>query len=382
MLNSIPEKDTNDKSSLSIGIDYFRFIVPFLSMEALQDGVEQLVHGNPYLLIENRPWAAGKGALRYPHTLETKIGINGGYGERESSDGSVYYELMIEYSGQYLERYRVADYSHLCNQVKNTYGGRCTRLDIKVDDWNEDIIPLDEMVEAYDRGDIGLFRNYQLISSQTWKKGEKVTENTHYFGSRNSGKMVRVYRHWHKDSSEHSLRYEAEFKRGRCNEIFDMLADFDWWENCKIHQPIEEPESSIAQALGAYAVGVLDFVNKSDKDWEVVNLQNCQRLPFWQKFIDAIGGFLRIKPPVRVTSLADRMEWFVRQGGKTLLIMYQGLGTKLFGKQINSILSNALDRFTSEDELMVAQLKQDRERNFDLPFTVGDYSPTMTFYAF
>jgi len=382
MSNILPELDTNNNSQLSIGIDYFRAVMWFPSKEALQQGIGQLAINNPYLLKDDTPWGAGPGATRYPNSVHTAVGIRGGYGEREANDGSTYWELMLDYSGEYCQRLTIVDYTQLCMMIKHDYQGRCTRLDIKIDDWQENVIPVDEMVQAFHDGNNALFRKHKTISDERWEKGQIVADVTHYFGSRNSGKMVRIYRHWHDHIKDYSLRYEAEFKRGRCNEIFDMLADFDWQKNYRIHQEVEDVESSIAQALGAYALGALDFVNKSEKDWEVVNYQNCQRLPFWQKFIDAIGGYLRIRPPVQTTSLTDRMEWFKRQCSKTLRIFQQGLGTDLFRCYVYSLFDDADKRWTSDDDLMAQQLKQDRKRKFQLPFTVGEYSPTVAFYAY
>jgi len=356
------QENKNAKYSLTAGLDYFRCILTFTSEKSLKEAIKELTHGNPYQIKTNTPWSPGSGTKFYPHSVHTPCGIRGGYQEKDTPSGKLW-ELMLDYSGLYLQRLNIVDYTQLCYQVKHLYHGRCSRIDVNLDDWNENVIPVNKMVKAYDRGDIGLFRSYKLVRSDSWKKGEQQSESTHYFGSRNSGKMVRIYRHWHSGLDCYSLRYEAEFKRGRGDELFNFLADFDWRANCKIHQSTEDAEILIAQALAGYALGVLDFVNKSEKEGDRVNLKDCERLRFWQTFVNRVGAHIRTSGKKKVVSLSRRLEWLYRQVAKSFKLIYEGMGEGV-SDFVQNLIDVAGDRWSKEDELMLEQLKREIDKGY------------------
>jgi len=346
--------DQGSNLSFEVKLDYLRVAGSFAQWEDLIRAVGFCLGDNEYLIRPEIPFSLGKGVPTYPSSIHTACNAKGGYRLVTGKDGEQYYELILSFSGQYLEKMKLNDHRRLCSGMKHGYGMRATRIDVAIDDFSHQVIPLNEMIAAAESGDCALFQKWGEFSSGEVGKPESKRK-TYYFGSRNSRKMVRCYVHDHGDRGE-SLRFETEFKRGAAPEVFDHLADYDRGDFHN-YEDTESVENTLAMALGSYAVGAIDFVNKSQKQGQRINYQDCRRLQCWQDFIDYVGGHIRVAPEVKEVSLGDRVEWCYRQVAKTIKLFRDGLGFERFNNFLHNLIDSATKRWTTDDDLLLNQLK-------------------------
>lgn len=357
-----------DQEVLLVGVDYIRVTAKISTWDGVRALIEFLVNDSEYLIREEIPFSLGKGSPIYPSSIKTAVGINGGYRVVGDGGDNNYYEVIFDFSGQYLEKLSCLEQWRLCRGLWHQWQVRCTRLDIKIDDFSYRLIPLEKMLEAWKRGDVALIKQVRESNTQ-WhdKEGNLHKDSTYYFGSRNSRKMIRIYNHFHGEDEDgnkcYSRRLEAEFKRGSPDEIFQLIVSYDRgdFDNYESEDKVNE---FLGQVLASHAVGCVDFVNKSEKSGERVNYKDCSRLSFWQEFIDGIGGWIRVSPVVKNVSLKDRVEWIRRQVAKSIKIVKDGLGVIGFQGFISNLCDEAEKRFNNEDWQLLEQLKKEVKKGY------------------
>ena len=292
----------------------------------------------------DKPWSPGSQANFFANRIIGSRGWRGGF-EILKEGHKVSY--MIDLSGEFFEGKSVIDQWRLAKGLKSHFGARATRDDIAVDDPSYSVIPIEQMVKACEDGHNFGFQKIGYHSSGFCKGQQSETYN---FGSRESGKFVRVY-----DHEGECLRFEAEFKRGYANPIFEQFADLERPEE----MPDEQWEVELQKFLSSVAIGAIDFRDRGNrKDKIRAGRRDSTRLPFYQEFVDFLGGnHYRIKLEKPVKTILKAVNWVVKQCAPTLSMLKQGLGAKNFNPWLKEVLEKAEDRLSNQQNLWVKEIK-------------------------
>ena len=323
-------------------LDYLRIKIEDISPENLEPLICYI--SKDFVVEMDKPWSPGGGAKYFSNKIISGRGVRGGFDINEEN-GMV--ALIIDLPGEYFEGKTVVDQWRLCTGLKLHFGVRATRIDIAIDDPSYLQIPIQQMVEACNDGHNFGFKKIGYHSSGFC--GDKQDE-TYTFGSRDSGKYVRVY-----DHEGECLRFEAEMKRGYAEPIFETLASMERPEGMSN----EDWEVLLQQRLSSITVGALDFRDRGDRqDKSRAGVRDSVRLPFYQKFIDFLGcEHYRIKLEKPSKSIQKAINWFKKQCSPTLSMIEQGLGKNKFDKWLESVLTRASERLDNQKEIWVKEMQ-------------------------
>lgn len=298
-----------------------------------------------------KPWSPGGFALYYENRIEGIEGIRGGF--TVDDDGCV--STMIDLSGLYFKQLTPVDQWRLFQGLYYTYKVKCSRIDLAIDDYTYSVIPVDEMYEAAMAGCNFRFKKVKVIESGNC--GEEQAR-TVYYGSRESGKLVRTYNH---DSE--CMRLESEFKRKYSHVIFSELAtmerpslfDSEGADSSafKIFLAGDNHWSNtIQRKMAAMALGAIDFRNRKPRDdAKRGGLRDSTRCDFYQLLLDKLEVEpYRVRLSKQPRSIRKSLEWVKRQVAPTLATLAGGLGRHKFNLLIQEIVQ--------EGELRMDKLKQ------------------------
>ena len=396
----VSEKDgfgnTRPKSNpqLSVHLDYLRIILklPLEDLDVLLNFV-----GYKYIGIRPEiPWTAGAGSMWYENTITSPEGINGGY-TIDSESNTV--DVMLDFSGQYFSGKSVTDQWRILQGLKYRFDADCSRIDLAIDDPTYSLIPVVKMREEANRGNNFRFKNYRQVASG--KCGEKLTI-TDYYGSRNSGKMVRVY-----DHKQVCMRFECELKRGYSRAVFNLLATterkfiycihairnsmdadmtalkkeygsdcmdamMDWYQlisNKHINIGSElvgkcfensngDFEVILQKIIGSIAVSAIDFRDKSKfREKGNASYRDTSRLDFYQEFMDLLGGEIKINAPRKESKIENAARWLGRQASKTMYIFKQALTVEEWQDFMFTFFKKGEEKMTLADYKVVSYLR-------------------------
>lgn len=381
---SISDTSSREKtnSKLTMHLDWLN-IKSEMHISELEDYLAFFDH--KYIGYEfDLPWSQGKGCPYYPNSIESPLGIRGGFSVDEDTGIA---EVVLTIHGQYFEGKNVINQWRILRGLYHKYKAVCTRIDLSIDDPNYDTIPVNEMVEAYNKGDHFYFKKRE---DRTTYKAPGVVEETKYFGSRQSGKFIRIY-----DHDGECLRYEGEFKKHYSRAFFELLATIerefvqynlkDKEEYAKCMDAIDEWLSRLGKSkviidketlikclhgckgdfekllqmiIGALAVGCIDFRNKSEaKDLSRACVRDTKRLKFWQDFIDIIGYSIKIVPTRRKSTIEKTTAWLQRQVSKTMALLRAGLGIHGYSKFMKELEVKGRERLKNRDNKLIAYIK-------------------------
>ena len=333
--------------------DYLRFRSSLSDCDRLHQLLDFVVGRDAWVIEYGSPWTAGAGANNYPHRVRSVSGVHGGFLVDEET-GSV--EIMVDLPGSYWEPLSVRDQWRLCRGLVQAYQAKATRFDIAIDDASYSLIPVDQMFNAWKQGNGFGFINCQKIGGG---KTVEEWEETTYFGSRNSGKMVRIYNH--KDKFH---RFETEFKRGYADQVFQTFSSSDYSHDSleeelhpcsdELHPCSDEFDLTLSKLLASIAVGAIDFRDKSvRKDRSKASFKDTPRLDFYQVFIDLCGTHLRVKLRQVEKCLRKTIAWMQRQTSATIAMVRQGLGSLEFMNWMRSMTDKGSEKFNGWHKLMI-----------------------------
>ena len=134
-------------------------------------------------------------------------------------------ELRVSMSARYLDNVNLSELAAYLQIVRVSYGLRCSRIDVALDD-HEKLTPLSLVEKAARDRDYFNVRSTSVVNSDnvhTNVKGKTV-----YFGSRESEVFMRVYDKTAESKGERiGNRWEAEFKGKKANACFARMARSD-----------------------------------------------------------------------------------------------------------------------------------------------------------
>ncbi len=205
----------------------------------------------------------------------------------------------LEIPGNVLEQFGLEHTrNYLFSLTKVSFDWQCTRIDIPFD--NCSFTPA-MCNEARNIGEIRT-RAHQY----SWKWFENNDGNTLYIGTRQSGRMVRIY------DKRGPTRLELELRDKWADKVCEILA------------------TSPAKYWLYECMGILrDFVDFVDTKLSGGNISRAPLLPWWNTFIDGIEkAELQIGRTHQAVT-AMRMERFLQRMLPTLCVMRHGLGVSL-----------------------------------------------------
>jgi DNA relaxase NicK len=258
------------------------------------------------------------------------------------------------------------DQWRFCRGLDFKFGFKASRIDIAIDDFDKKL-SLQKCIDAIENNSYSRVQKAMQIS-------EKMRDNkfitTLYMGSRESGKMARIYDTNQKHCMD-AIRYEVEFKRRYATHIWEQVVAYiqdsrDCLEtdNEKLDNIIGTKlsrksddiiERELSVILGGYAVGAVDFVDRS-RQYSNGSLENCERLSWWQEFIDRIGEAKRIVIPKSDKSVERRLAWLEKQVMKTLLIFSKAIGKYNMTIWLRERMEAQENRLRDEDEWWIKNI--------------------------
>ena len=310
--------------------------------------------GRGFTTVEKgESFSQGKKAKRYQNTIHSPIDLKGGYSSYQAEDSlDIIYDVTISLTGEYFSALTTIKQQQLCRDLSLNYPVSCSRIDVSIDDYTFELIPIDKMTEAYRRGDYFDFRKY---SHKTDESDSNNPTTTHYFGADGAKRKVRVYNHKNK-----SLRLETQFRGEYAQPVFQTLAT-----SKKEDETDEEWTKIVQREIGGIAVGAVDFRDKSKlKNQKKACKGKTKRLAFWQEFIDQVGAVNLIRAETKKTDLTmyqNKFNWLETMASKTLAIIFHLLGNDRFICYMYKLVRLGEDKLTPKDRKTIEYLKANLE---------------------
>ena len=270
--------------------------------------------------------------------------------------------LRMSFNGATLAHCRQDDLWLFVNGLLHEFQGKCTRCDVAIDDYRKQMSP-QWMLDAYERGDYGRFRDINPVAS--YKNGE-LASWTIYFGSRESESFVRYY---DKDAETNgavkAYRLEAEFKGDKAQKVVEELS----------YIPMDSLHELAPQYLSGVVLGCLAFV---DRDGRRLRLSRAQPLPWWQEFCDRVGTSIRVVVPRPRPTLEKKARWIQRSVVNSVAALKEynerhGLG-HFFVSWWDGLIREAQDNLNHQNQQLVEAAHGERFMDVrDLDEWIGRY---------
>lgn len=351
-LDSQTETDVLN-NTLGVHIDYISLVVEIKNLKELTDISNQLSKdGGIFSVTETGTKDIGDNQMETTYMVNSVCGFDGKATINNVKGGKFYFHL----SGIWWEEYNLIDQWRWCNYFQSS-GYRTTRLDIAIDDYTNKVIPFYEMREATENGNYCRFKTHKTYRSRK-QFGDEYLE-TDYYGSRQSESMVRCYQ---KMMGEQKIvRFEAELKRKKAENAMACITaidrDREAYMNTGSPQDIEaidrQLESDLLQVMAGMAVGCIDFRNRmKEENRKEKNLDRCERLPFWEKFVKEVEAWIRVPGTQIVRTVEKTIRWVRRQVTGTLAAIKQAVGCRSYYEWMLEMMSEKEDDLSSYQELM------------------------------
>lgn len=308
-------------TSLAIGIDYLTLILPVETMEdclTLIDSIS-LIFSESYEFYRDNGRFIGR---QFAHWAKSPNGglivwnLPGENGESLTT-GS----MRIALGGKVLCRATAAEIIRLVSSVFSS-GGKCTRIDLKCDDFTRSMHP-NLLEAACNAGNSTGFRKSSKHMDMSTKDYYSAGW-TLYFGSRTSDRFTRYYNAFPVHKIE-AWRYETEYKNGIANEIATMLT-------------YAADDEMLLLLIAANIAGNISFVDRSGTGSDK-NVDRCPMLDFWKDFTDRLGSLVRLSIPVVVPTIERSIEWLETRVAATLATIskYYGFDQLQLFKRLKKI---------------------------------------------
>jgi DNA relaxase NicK len=331
---------------LTAHLDYLRVFIPIKSIKDVETVVRFIVpkEGEWY----HQEGYRGMSTVKiYHHIIQSTHYVSGAFnlpGEGGKYDDG---ELMLEMSGKFWSGLSVVDQWRCCLGLYHAYQARCSRIDYALDDYIYSIIPQEEMYAQRESPNRCHFDCSARIDSINGAKEHFITD---YYGSRQSNRYVRVY-----DHEKECLRMEVEMKGLVARTHFEQLVKIEREES--EYTDTEKFEIRLQQHIAQVVVGTIDFRDRDRGEYTEKKLSRCPRLPFYQEFLDKVGGALRVALPKVQRTVEKTIAWVKRQCMPILAALRRGVGGEKWVTIFQEATKAAAKRQSSEHRILEETLR-------------------------
>jgi DNA relaxase NicK len=293
-------------------------------IESIQNRLHVSIHFDKYSIVKH----GNKAQLWYKGTMGVQLGITntGALADR-------YGDVLLLLPGRLCSSVKSWALKSFCREMFLGFDCRCTRIDIKVDDYDE-ALDFPTMIDAVEKGNIAGFQKGKYIQSY----GGEDAGRTLYLGTRRSNKFGRIYeRAGVTKGAEKCYRFEVEYKRSMAQAVFLVY--------------INAEEDELADVLGGILKKAFLFLNKTDK-----NVLRCEVFSWWNEFLDRIVSVavqLEIVKPV--PSIDATVRWVHRSVSKSIGKMREALGKRATNVLLKLWSEESKVRFTNEDNFQISE---------------------------
>lgn len=262
--------------------------------------------------------------MRYDGVVTCPLGTQIAYLWDERANN---YRVRISVPGKpiaHIETARLREFGQALLAMNFT----ATRFDWSIDDYSKKL-DLSVISQAVKDNNISGFRTYKFINSG--KIGNSEVGSTIYLGSPDSDKMLRFY-----DKSVESqgkidcIRLEGQFR----NEIAQIYF-LRYFGNDNV-----ETASKICSMMLASCVTFIDRVSQ--------HISRCPVLKWWNEFVEAVGGSIKVSVPRIQTMIEDKIEWIERKVLATIATIAKCRGERNTLLWIEKGMGVAAERFTKK----------------------------------
>jgi phage replication initiation protein len=182
------------------------------------------------------------------------------------------------------------------------YDGKCTRIDMAMDDKTGDIIPFDKIIEAIQEGTVSSrWKTSTELIKRKLHDGE-IVGRTINIGSRKSKMYMRIYdKALEQGQDTPWYRIEMEIKDERAENLQSILLF----------------ESQIGQVFAKIINNYIRFLEPNEDS----NRSRWPTAPWWEKLIQEIGKTSLTRKPEDRT-VEDVREWVRQQVGPSLALLF------------------------------------------------------------
>jgi hypothetical protein len=300
--------------------------------------------------------AISDGHNYYQNSVSSVRKIRGGWSVLENGVHDCYLSL----SGDWLSPLGFAHQVAVLRHAVKEFRARVTRIDLTIDDYSRSVLPSDLLQLTRDDYHSG-FTVYQFALS---KKKNQAESDTFYMGSRKSPKYLRAYDAFIKHCIN-AIRWELELKNSYAQQFVDTLLFVDLEQMySKVHytqfdKVREDYLQTLAQVVGACVAGSFAFYQETGEVRKAVrHNERFEYMPWYQSFVDACGGRLKITAPQLRPALEKTISWFHRQVAPSLAIFFKGLERHDFNSLINKICNGGSERFGIYHNTVVEYLRR------------------------
>lgn len=347
----INQTEDNPKSYLEASADWLRVHFKGQSENFRRVAICQVIGTDPAYVIKNGKFTDYQGDKGYTHKIQGEYGQHVLWRKAE-----VGWDIRINLTGQFISL--SMDLTHFCKFLQwcDSFDGHVTRIDLNITDHLKRI-DWQDFHESCEADSYTTVHDY--YPGHVYRKG-KIVEVCSYLGSRRSESFTRIY----ETSKKHGYkanRIETEFKGKKARKVAsELIRNFNNFYKYKGFDDLQkqnnnEVNDKLARWIAYVVVGQIDFVDRSDQ-YKNGSLGKCKRLPWWQEFIDGIGGIVQITVERVKNSLRDNFNWIKKQVSKTLAVYSQGLGKEDAIALIEMLIDDASRKLTDKDKMRIAIL--------------------------
>jgi Replication initiation factor len=243
-------------------------------------------------------------------------------------------------------------------RFKNQFNLHTTRVDLAINDYAKKL-SLFDCIDAVRSGKYKGFRKYRIIESGDSEEG--MTGLTLECGSRESESFTRLY----ETTVKHDYtanRIECEFKGEKAREVVNKLVQIYYRYEYAVKDGdylVEKHRQYLADIIAKeaskYVVGQIDFIDRSGQKSNGI-IKHCDRLKFWQDFLDRVGKPVKIKVAKKKPSLKTVGKWFMRQIANSIYTLSQGLGIEGFYDFLSILEEKARERLEKDGKLKDSEI--------------------------
>lgn len=247
-------------------------------------------------------------------------------------------KLRVHLTGKALSAADSKEVRDLMQVLTEVYSGRCSRIDVAADDYSK-ITDLEELKRAQEE------RNYTGVRSHRWAGSGGIGMEdglTYYFGSTSSDSQLRIYdKKVESKGQMDCIRWELQARRGKAQNLYQRWLD-----------PELTTQKEIASVLAGAVAGAVDFIDRSGGEKD---LSRCSRLSWWERILDCLGAAYRLRAPVRVPTIANKIGWVCRAVAPSLAAIKEYLGDRSFWQFMEDEIKEKRAVMSSLNRAVVAE---------------------------